>query len=91
MAVIEAAVPSGFNVDLQSTTDLLQNVKSFKKIETKNSNTVVVIYLDNVSTAQICLQITAYRLVQIANGKPCPVNIFDYYDNGKETVNVLKL
>lgn len=87
MALIEADFPSGFIADLPTTQDSLKNVTVVKKVETKNSQTVVVIYLDNVSTTQICLQVTAYQLCQIANEKPVSVTIQDYYSNGKKNIN----
>lgn len=83
MALIEAELPTGFTADLQTTKNALATVKGFKKVETKNGNTVIVIYLDNLSTTTVCLQVTAYRLCQIADEKPVAVIVQDYYRNGK--------
>lgn len=86
MALVEVELPTGFTADLQTITDSLSAVKGFKKVETKNGNTVVVIYLDNVSTTQICFQTTAYQLCQIADEKPVSVIIQDYYRNGERDI-----
>lgn len=83
MAVIEAELPTGFVADLQTIKETLEKSKDVKKIETKNGNTVVVIYLDNVGAIQICLQITAYRMCQIADEKPVSVQVYDYYNNSE--------
>lgn len=83
MAVIEAELPTGFVADLQTIKQTLEKSKDVKKIETKNGNTVVVIYLDNVGAIQICLQITAYRMCQIADEKPVSVQVYDYYNNSE--------
>lgn len=88
MAVIEAELPTGFVADLQTIIDTLKTSKGVKKIETRNGNTVVVIYLDNVGASQICLEITAYRMCQIADAKPVSVQVYDYYNNSKCTVRV---
>lgn len=83
MALIEAELPTGFTADLQTTKNALSTVKGFKKVETKKGNTIVVIYLDNLSTTKVCLQVTAYRLCQIADEKPVAVIVQDYYRNGE--------
>lgn len=83
MAVVEAELPSGFVADLQTIRENLTKIKDVKKIETRNGNTVVVIYLDNVGVDQTCLQITAYRMCQIADEKPVSVQVYDYYDNSE--------
>lgn len=84
MAIIEAELPSGFTADLASTKTALASVKGFKKVETKKGNTVIVVYLDNLSsTSELCLQVVAYRLCQVAGQKPVAVTVQDYYRTGK--------
>lgn len=83
MAVIEAELPSGFVADLQTIKENLEKIKDVKRVETKNGNTVVVIYLDNVGANQICVQINAYRMCQIADEKPVAVQVYDYYNNSE--------
>lgn len=83
MAIVEAELPTGFTADLQTTKEALSTVKGFKRVETKKGNTVIVIYLDNLSTATVCMQVTAYRLCQIADEKPVAVIVQDYYRSGE--------
>lgn len=83
MAVIEAELPSGFVADLQTIKENLLKIKDVKKVETRNGHTVVVIYLDNITSNQICLQIIAYRICQIADEKPVAIQVYDYYNNSK--------
>lgn len=83
MAIIEAELPTGFIADLQTIKETVGNRLDIKKIETKNSNTVVVIYLDNVGATKICLRIIAYRICQIADQKPVAVQVYDYYNNSE--------
>lgn len=83
MAVVEAELPTGFVADLQAIQEKLKGNAIVKKIETKNGNTVVVIYLDNVGATEICLQLIAYRMCQVADEKPVSVQVYDYYDNSE--------
>lgn len=83
MAIVEVELITGFTADLETTKKALSAVKGFKKVETKKGNTVVVIYLDNLSTTTVCMQVTAYRLCQIADEKPVAVVCQDYYRSGE--------
>lgn len=83
MAIVEAELPTGFTADLETTKKALAAVKGFKRAETKNGNTIIVIYLDNLSTTSLCLQVIAYRLCQIADEKPVSVIVQDYYRGGE--------
>lgn len=83
MAVVEVELPSCFVADLQTIQEKLKDNTDVKKIETKNGNTVVVFYLDNVGPIQICLQVIAYRMCQIADEKPVSVQVYDYYNNSE--------
>lgn len=83
MAVIEAELPTGFVVDFLTIKEALDKIKDVEKIETRNSNTIVVIYLDNVAATRICVQISAYRMCDVADEKPVSVQIYDYYNNSE--------
>lgn len=84
MALVQVELPTGFTADLQTTKSSLSTVKGFKKVETKKGSTIVVIYLDNLSTTKICLQVTAYRVCQVADEKPVAVIVQDYYRSGEK-------
>lgn len=47
MAVMEVSLPSGFTVDSDALPSL-QASQNVKRVETKNGNTVVVLYFDKV-------------------------------------------
>ncbi|KAG4071650.1 hypothetical protein HA402_011804 [Bradysia odoriphaga] len=79
MAIVQAELPTGFTADLETTKLGLASVKGFKNVETKKGNTLVVVYLDNLSTTELCLQVVAYRLCQVAGQKPSAVTVQDYY------------
>lgn len=50
MAVMEVTLPSGFTVDSDALPSL-QMSQNVKRVETKNGDTVVVLYFDKVRTA----------------------------------------
>lgn len=81
MAIIEAELPTGYIADLETIKETIGSRVDIKNIETKNSNTVVVIYLDSVGSRQICLKLIAYRICRIADSKPVAVQVYDYYNN----------
>ncbi|KAJ6642136.1 CD109 antigen [Pseudolycoriella hygida] len=83
MAIVEVELPSGFTADLALIEETVGSKADVKKIETKNANTVVVIYLDNVSANQICLKVIAYRICQIADQRPVAVQVYDYYNTAR--------
>jgi CD109 antigen len=51
-----------------------------QKIETKDGDSVVVIYFDDLSDNQICPQVKSYRQHSVAKQKPASVIVYDYYD-----------
>lgn len=61
------------------------NIENFhlQKVETKEGETVVVIYFDDVSSKSLCPVVKAYRTHSVAKQKPAPVIIYDYYDSCK--------
>lgn len=82
MAVMEVSFPSGFTYDLE-TLPSLQGRDNVKRVETKDSDTMVVLYFDNLNSTELCPTLSAYRTHKVANQKPAPVIIYDYYDNSK--------
>lgn len=50
MAVMEVTLPSGFTVDSDALPSL-QMSQNVKRVETKNGDTVVILYFDKVCTA----------------------------------------
>lgn len=48
MAVVEASLPSGFTMDQDALPALKEN-PNVKRVETKDQDTVVVLYFDKVA------------------------------------------
>lgn len=82
MAVMEVAFPSGVVAD-QERIPSLESSKGVKKVETKNGDTTVVVYIDQLGAEELCFAIDGYRTNKVANQKPSPVIIYDYYDTCK--------
>lgn len=82
MAVMEVEFPSGFTADLDTLPSLGVS-ENVKKVETKNGDTVVVIYFDYIGQKELCPTLDAFRTQKVANQKPAAVTLFDYYDNCK--------
>lgn len=83
MAVMEISFPSGFVADLD-TLPSLKSLEHIKKVETKNGDTVAMIYFDNLTENEICLTIDGYRTHKVAHQKPASIIIYDYYDNSND-------
>lgn len=82
MVVCEIALPSGFSVNAVSLEALKKTVSLIKRVETKNGNTVAVVYLDHLTNEMISFKIDAFRDQEVTERKPSSVIIYDYYDNG---------
>ncbi|KAH8412673.1 hypothetical protein KR009_004428, partial [Drosophila setifemur] len=54
-------------------------------VETKNGDSVVVVYFENLAKSQTkCIPIEAYKTHAVANQKPSSVILYDYYDTNKK-------
>lgn len=83
MAVLEIAMPSGFVISTQSLDHLKSSLPIVKRIETKNSETVGIIYFDHISSDAITLKIDGFREHAVDEQKPASIVIYDYYDDCK--------
>uniref|UniRef100_A0A6B2E4V8 CD109 antigen n=1 Tax=Phlebotomus kandelakii TaxID=1109342 RepID=A0A6B2E4V8_9DIPT len=83
MAVMEVGFPSGFTADLD-TLPSLQMLEKVKKVETKEGDTKVVLYFDNLDRKERCPTLTAFRTFKVAHQKPAAVTVYDYYDNARK-------
>ncbi|KAF5298450.1 hypothetical protein FQR65_LT01229 [Abscondita terminalis] len=82
IAVMEVNLPSGFTADIDSlpSLEVSQNVQ---KVITKNEDTTVVLYFNNLTTNEYCPTVSAFRTHKIATQKPVPVIVYDYYDSSR--------
>jgi hypothetical protein len=54
-----------------------------QKIETKNADTVAIVYFDDITKTSICVTIKAFRIHDVSELKPVPIIVYDYYQNCK--------
>lgn len=80
MAVMEVQFPSGFTSDLD-TLPSLEVSENVKRVETKDGNSIVVVYFDHIGRREICPTLDAFRTQKVAMQRPAVVTLFDYYDN----------
>ncbi|XP_076646328.1 thioester-containing protein 1 allele R1 isoform X2 [Halictus rubicundus] len=83
MVVMEVSLPSGFTVDKDSlpSLEVSQNVK---RVETKEGDTVVILYFDKMDRREYCPTVSAFRTHKVAKQKPVPVTVYDYYDSSRK-------
>ncbi|XP_062608191.1 CD109 antigen-like isoform X3 [Saccostrea cucullata] len=74
MTVQEIGIPTGFEADLESITQL----PTLKKVETENKK--IILYLDEISTAPTCIVVDMFRTGLVAKTQPAPIRIYDYYE-----------
>lgn len=84
MVVLEIGLPSGFVVNAEQLNGLKSTQSLIKRIETKSSDTVAIIYFDHLTPDAISLKIDGYREFIVEEQKPASIRIYDYYDNGEQ-------
>ncbi|KAH7637287.1 cd109 antigen-like protein [Dermatophagoides farinae] len=82
MAVMEVELPSGYNADVDALPAATR-AKEVKRVDTANNDGTVIVYLDRVTRDELCITVPAHRTHHVANNKPVPVTIYDYYDRSK--------
>ncbi|EZA52046.1 hypothetical protein X777_09067 [Ooceraea biroi] len=82
MAVMEVSLPSGFTVDRDSLPSL-EVSSHVRRVETRNGDTMVVLYFDKMVKEEYCPTVSAFRTHKVAKQKPVPVSIYDYYDSSR--------
>ncbi|BET03017.1 thioester-containing protein [Nesidiocoris tenuis] len=82
MAVMEVTLPSGYTIDNDGIKSL-KLTNNVKRVETKDDDTIVVLYFDNVTKEKLCASISADRTFKVAKQRPVPVTIYDYYDTSR--------
>ncbi|XP_064546524.1 CD109 antigen isoform X1 [Drosophila montana] len=83
MAVMEITLPSGYVGDTDSF-DKIQAVDRVKRIETKNANSMVIVYFDSLTPGDVkCLPVEGVRAHSVAKQKPAAVSLYDYYETDR--------
>lgn len=83
MVVLEVSLPSGFTINTDALNGLQDKIDLIKKLETKDGDTVAIIYFDHLTTESLKLNVNAYKQFDVAEQKPASVIIYDYYDSGE--------
>lgn len=79
MAVMEVALPSGYLFDFD-TLSSIHRTKEVRRVESQDADTNVVIYFDRIGQEELCVTVPAHREHKVANQKPVPVKVYDYYN-----------
>ena len=58
-----------------------------KRVDAEQKDTKVVIYFDSITRVEICPTIEAFRTYRVANQKPAPVLVYDYYDQSRRAMS----
>ncbi|XP_050529257.1 CD109 antigen-like isoform X2 [Daktulosphaira vitifoliae] len=82
MAVMEVTLPSGYTVDNDALPSLILS-NNVKRVETKEGDTMVMLYFDKMMAQEYCPTISAFRTHKVAKQKPVPVTVYDYYDQSR--------
>lgn len=86
MAILEVELPSGYTTDSDSLVNLA-SIHNVKKIETKNADTVYILYFDSLeANRMLCPVFDAYQAHKVDEPKPASISLYDYYDSGKEII-----
>lgn len=62
----------------------------FQRVDTKNDETVVIIYFEYLAVNKTCVDIKAFRSHNVAEQKPSAVTVYDYYDSCKFLASFLQ-
>lgn len=74
-------MPSGYLIE-KDQLDRLMEKPNVKLVEMKRGETVADIYIDQMTpNQQLCIEVQGYRSHKVAENKPTPVRIYDYYDD----------
>ena len=82
MAVMEIYLPSGFTVN-QDALPNLRKSKGVMRVDSERRDTKVVIYFNSIFKKEICPTVQAFRTHRVANQRPAPVIVYDYYDQSR--------
>ncbi|XP_037809423.1 CD109 antigen-like [Lucilia sericata] len=80
MVIMEINLPSGFAFEAENSMSLRQN-KIVQKIETKNSESTLILYLQKLEeNTNYCLEVPAEKRNEIIMPKPAAIIMYDYYN-----------
>ncbi|XP_037812901.1 alpha-2-macroglobulin-like isoform X4 [Lucilia sericata] len=81
MAIMEIYLPSGFTADTDKF-DAIRQTKQVQRVETKNSDTAIIIYFDYLTAGEeVCFNVNAEKTHAVAKQKPAAITMYDYYNS----------
>ncbi|XP_011212289.2 CD109 antigen [Bactrocera dorsalis] len=84
MALLEVSLASGFVADEESFSQI-EAVNRVRQVESKQEGTLVVIYFESLAKNEAsCVPIEALKQHAVANQKPSPLVLYDYYDTAQK-------
>ncbi|KAJ6649478.1 CD109 antigen [Pseudolycoriella hygida] len=84
MVVMEIDFPSGYQFDGDQRS-ALESFDSVKKLEKRNDDTQIVLYLEPLTTEKLCPVVRAIRSHKVAHQKPAAIVVYDYYDTTRKS------
>lgn len=85
MALAEISLPSGYTSNDDDLSDLV-GTNHVESVETKNGDTVIVIYFEYLDASQTCIEVGATLTSNVADQKPASITIQDYYVTSKKAL-----
>lgn len=85
MALAEISLPSGYTAD-SNELQVLVGTNLVESIETKNGDTVIVVYFEYLDAIQTCIEVGGTLTSNVADQKPSSISIKDYYDSSKKAL-----
>lgn len=82
MAVMEINLPSGFTVNADALP-ALRRLPTVSRVETDLDETRVVLYFAEMTKAELCPTVEAFRTFRVANQRPVAVVLYDVYDQSR--------
>lgn len=86
MVLLEVSLPSGFVLNTDYFDSLKEKIPIIKRTETKNNDTVGIVFFEYLTSKPVCLNLVGLRRHIVTARKPSPIIIYDYYDSGKRTL-----
>lgn len=81
MAVMEVTMPSGYIVEREALNDLPEKIEAIKRTETRNGETIAVIYFENIGKEELKICIRGMQTIEVKELKPASITVYDYYDS----------
>lgn len=84
MALVEVASLSGYEFDISDIPEP-GSIKGLKRVDRKESNTLIIFYFDSIPSSpnQLCISLTAFQKIVVDDLKEAMISVYDYYESSK--------